>query len=432
MKTSIFTIVLFFAVCDLFAQQIFNSVNQVWNYALANNPQNNIYRLKIEAAEKNSNAAFSYIYPKISGGFSFQKNIDIPETPVPGELVGKPGQTAYLQFGQKYNFNAAITISKTIFDWQSRFLYKISEVNVQLRKAEKEYFEQTLKEQIAQIYYSSLIANEAVRISNHDFSISDTMLAIAKARFNEGIIDSFVFNQAQINFNNSFEKLENSLQYKTESLNSLKKFLGLKLDEKIELTENASSNEKQIQTEMFLSKSKFAELNRLQFDISKIEVSKAKSQFYPKIEVIHYFGGSQYQDEFKINPAEWNPNQYTALSISVPIFTGFMSKSQYDVAIIERQIAEQSYKDELQKSELEDLNLTSAYLSSLKIAETSKNTFIISQENVKLAKQKYVQGIFGLDDYLRVFDDYLIAENKYLNNLSNYLIKKATIDARKE
>jgi len=432
MKTSFFAIILFFSVCQLFAQQTFNSVNEVWNFALKNNPQNNIYRLKIDSAEKNSNAAFSYIFPKISGGVSFQKNIEIPETPVPGELVGKPGQTAYLQFGQKYNFNAAITISKTLFDWQSRFLYKISEVNVQLRTAEKEYFEQTIKGQIAQVYYAYLTADEAVKISYQDLAVSDTMLAIAKARFNEGIIDSFVFNQAQINFNNSCEKLENSLQYQTEYLNSLKQLLGLNSFDKILLTENISLNDKDIQKAIFLSKNKFTELNRLQFDISQIEVSRAKSLFYPKFEIIHYFGGSQYQDKFKINPAEWKPNQYTALSISVPIFTGFMNKSQYDVAIIEKQIAEQSYKDELRKSELEDLNLSSAYSSSLKIAEKSKNTFIISQENVKLAKQKYVQGIFALDDYLKVFDDYLFAENKYLNNLSNYLINKATIDARKE
>ena len=432
MKTSFFAIILFFSVCQLFAKQTFNSVNEVWSFALKNNPQNNIYRLKIDSAEKNSNAAFSYIFPKISGGVSFQKNIEIPETPVPGELVGKPGQTAYLQFGQKYNFNAALTISKTLFDWQSRFLYKISEVNVQLRTAEKEYFEQTIKEQIAQVYYAYLTADEAVKISYQDLAVSDTLLAIAKSRFNEGIIDSFVFNQAQINFNNSYEKLENSLQYQTEYLNSLKQLLGLKSFDKILLTENISLNDQNIQKAIFLSKNKFTELNRLQFDISKIEVSRAKSLFYPKFEIIHYFGGSQYQDKFKINPAEWKPNQYTALSISVPIFTGFMNKSQYDIAIIEKQIAEQSYKDELRKSELEDLNLSSAYSSSLKIAQTSKNTFIISQENVKLAKQKYVQGIFALDDYLNVFDDYLIAENKYLNNLSNYLINKATIDARKE
>lgn len=429
-KVVIIAILLLLPTINIFAQHTFSSLEEVWKYALKNNPQDSVYGLKIELAEKSSNAAHSYIYPKISAGFSFQKNITIPETPVPGELFGKPGQTSYLQFGQKYNYSTAITVSKTILDWQSKFQYKIAALGVTLCKTEKEYFEQTLKEQIAQVYYASLTANESVRIGYTDLSVSDTMLCIASARFNEGLIDSLAFNQAQINRNNMFEKLEKSKQYQTEYLNNLKQLLGLNSDETIILVENISIDNRINNENILLHSNKYIELLRLQNDISVIEVNKARARFYPKIDIVHYYGNLQYQDEFKLKSSDWKSNQYTGVSISIPIFTGFSNKARYDAAVIEKVIAENNYKDELRKSAFSDDNLTTAYLSSTRIAYRSKETFRISKENVKLAAQKYSQGIFALDDYLKIFDDYLAIENKYLNSVTEYLVNKATIEVR--
>jgi len=431
MKKAVIAILLFIPLANIFAQHTFNSVDEVWNYALKNNLQDSVYALKIELAEQNSKAAHSYIYPKVSAGFSFQKNINIPETPVPGELFGKPGQTSYLQFGQKYNYSAAITVSKTLFDWQSKFQYKIACLSVTLRKAEKEYFEQTLKEQIAQVYYAALTANEAVRIGYADISVSDSMLSIAQARFNEGLIDSLVFNQAMINRNNTFEKLEKVRQYQTEQINNLKQLLGLSSVDTILLTENIFINNKNDNAGNILPDNKYTELLRLQNDISGIEINKARAKFYPKIDIVHYYGSLQYQDEFKLKSSEWKSNQYTGINISIPIFTGFSNKAQYDEAVIEKDIAENNYKDELRKSAINDSNLSTAYLSSIRIAGKSKETFRISKENVELAAQKYSQGIFALDDYLKIFDDYLIIENQYLNNVTEYLVNKATIEARR-
>ncbi|MFA7421663.1 MAG: TolC family protein [Melioribacteraceae bacterium] len=430
MKKAFITILLLLPAVNIFAQHSFKSVEEVWNYALKNNPQDTVYSLNIASAEKSSRTAHSYIFPKVSAGFSYQKNITIPETPVPGELFGKPGQTSYLQFGQKYNYSAGITVSKSLFDWYARFQYKITELNVSLRKAEKEYFEQTLKEQIAQVYYASLTSIEAVRIGHADLSVADTMLAIAGSRFSEGVIDSIVYNQAVINRNNNFEKLEKSKQYRTECLNSLKQLLGLNPVDAISLTENISIDIKINDSEKLLPNYRHTDLLRLKNDITGIEVKKARARFYPKIDIVHYYGSLQYQDEFKLKSSDWKPNQYTCISISIPIFTGFSNKAQYDAAVIEKEIAEKNYQDELRKSDISDDNLTAAYTSSKRIVDNSKESFRISKLNVQLAEQKYSQGIFALDDYLKVFDDYLKIENQFLNNVTEYLVNKATIEAR--
>jgi len=60
----------------LMAQQHqFTSVEEIWTYALIHNPENSIYQLKIEQAKEDKRNANSYIYPKITAGFSGQKTL---------------------------------------------------------------------------------------------------------------------------------------------------------------------------------------------------------------------------------------------------------------------------------------------------------------------------------------------------------------------
>ena len=434
MKITIIIFVFLVQSVILQAQHVFKSLNEVWEYSLSNNPENTIYRLKIEQARQDKKTVNSYLFPKAAAGFSGQKSFEIPETPVPGELIGKPGETVYMKFGQNYSYNSGITVSKTLLDWQSMFQVKIAKLNVSLTEAQKDYYEQTLKEQVAQVYYASLVAVEALRITNKDKEIADSLCLIAKDRFEQGLIDGMVFNQAKINKNNVFEKFVQSEQYQVQCLYNLKLLLGLTVTDSLVLTENISAdNQWQLISET-VSNDKYTQLYSLQSDISKIETKRALARFTPKIDIVSYYGVQQYQNDFNLsfNSSDWKQNSYLGLSLSVPIFTGFSNKSQYKSAKISRSIAEKKLEDETRKSAINDSILLSNYFSSVQLSEINTETFKVSGNSLELAAQKYAQGLISLDEYLKVFDDYLTMENQYFNSLSNYLINKATIEARKK
>lgn len=423
-------------VSALQAQHTFTSLNDVWSYALSNNPESAIYQLKIKQAIQDKRNAISYLYPKVGLSFAGQRNIDIAQSPVPGELVGKPGETVYLKFGQNYAYNGGVTISKTILDWQSMYQYKIAKTNVALQCAEKDYYEQTLKEQVAQTYYATLTAMEAVTIGSRDLEIADSMLYLSTDRFNQGIIDALTLNQAKINRNNVLEQLEQSKQYQQEYINNLKILLGLSVEDTLQLQEKVETTvigtNDNIST--VASNTLYTEPYRLQAEIARYEQKKAIARFAPKIDVSHYFGGTQYQSSFDLSlkSADWKPSKYFGLSISVPLFTGFSNKSQYSAAKISRSIAEKGLQNEIRKSAINDSTLLNGYYASIYRAQAATESYKISGSNISLAAQKYAQGLISLDEYLKVFDDYLGVESQYLNRLSDYLINKATIEARKK
>ncbi len=414
------------------AQQTFGSLDEVWKYALDNNAGNHVSQLAIEEAAQEKKSAGSFILPSIGADVNTQDNIDIPETPVPGELVGKSGETVYLKFSKHYNYNAGLTLNYTILDWQSVYQSKIAGVNLQLKKADKAYFEQNLKEQLSQVYYAALTAQKSVEIGSEDLSSADSLLQHARDRFKEGTSDAIEVNQAAINRNSIFQNLESSKQYQDQCLNNLRSLMGMKAGEKIVLTEKLSPPVTDKMLEKPVPDIKYLETFKLQQQLSGFEEKKSKSVFLPKVGFKGYWGKYQYQDDLALSfsPDKWKPNSYIGMSVTIPLFSGFSNKSNYSAARLNRQIAVTTYRDEVRKSVINDSILYKQYLSSIHISASAGETFSLSAENLGLAWEKYKQGLLSMDGYLDVFNDYLSAESQYLNSLSEFLTKKATIESR--
>lgn len=412
-------------------QQVFQSLEEVWSYALKNNPENALYGLQVEKAVSDQKTASSALYPKIKGGISGQHNVSIAETPIPGEILGRPGEIEYVQFGLPFVYQANITLTKTLIDWQSIYQSKIAKTNTQLIKAEKLFYEQTLKEQVAQVYYATLTAQAVVQIAEKDLLLADSILMITSNRFQEGLIDVLTLNQARINRNSAFERLEQNRSYLYDNGLTLKSILGSTVGDSLVLREQI-----QITGTDLLSTVPTNELSikryEIQVEMTDLERRKALSNYSPKLDFISSWGKIQYQENFtfSLNSSDWQSNSYLGLNLSIPIFLGLANKHQLNSAKTANRIARLNYEEELRKSSITDKKLWSNYQSAYTLALSTRQSLQISAENVQLAYQKYSEGLISLDGYLAIFDDYLNVENQYFSRLSDYLVNKATIVSR--
>jgi len=435
MKTKSFLLIVIGLLVSgtLMSQHSFQSLDEIWNYALTHNVENQIKQLQVNQAVQDKKAAGSFLFPKITVGMNGQDNVDISETPVPGELIGKPGETVYMKFGSQYAYNAGIDVSYNLLDWQLIYQSKIAATNLELKKAGQSYFGQSLKEQLAQLYFASLTAEKAVRIGIEDLASADTLLSLIKDRFHQGITDEIAVNQAQIKRNSVYEQLESTRQYRNECLNNLKILLALDVNAELNLTEDLSVQALSDEPEELLPNHRLTEQFRIQDKLSEYETKKTKAASAPKIGFKAYFGNNQFQDDFSLSfkSSDWSPNNYIGMSVSMPVFTGFSNKSKVKSAKIDREITEYSYREQLRKSVINDSLLQQSYARSVKVSASSFETFQLSKKNIQLADLKYKEGLLSLDGYLKIFDDYLSAESQYLNRLSEFFTNKATIESRK-
>lgn len=409
---------------------VIKSVEDALEMAREHNVERAIYDYQQERAKKEHQLSKSYLLPTITGNFSAQNNLKLATTPIPGELVGQPGELVNVQFGQDYNYNAGLTATQTVFDWQSNMQSKIAKVGVQVTQVESELFDEKLKEQVALYYYTALISKKAVEINIKDRSLADSIQELTYLKFNKGLLDRSSLNQAVINLNNIEQNVWSNQRMLEQSLTQLSILLGTNATLALEDQDLMEFGFPVVEE---LSPDKNIELYDRQAEQSRLNVRQQQAAYLPKLTFVAYFGQQQFQNDFtfSLDGNAWTDYSYLGLNLSFPLFTGLANSNRTKIAKIEHTIAQKRLEDEKRQSALRDALLLKEYDLSLHASSSAHDNFMRYQNNAALSLQKYEQGIISLDVYFKVFEDYLRAENSYLNALTNVYSYYSTLLSRK-
>jgi outer membrane protein len=408
------------------------SLQETIALSVKNNPTQAIYQQQIKQALSNYKASKGYLYPNISGNFNAQDNLHLAVTPIPGILINQPGTTYYAQFGKKYTYNTGLTLNENIFDWSSVLQSAIAKNNIMLVELQQSSYLQSLKDQAAKLYFSILIGKASIKTNSEDLTLADSLVVLSKQRLSEGTTDALSVNQAMINYNNALQNKAQSHQVYEQGIENLKIVLGEKAFTELSLSEEIDLNAVKAPKMPGLQMDKNIEVYRQQFLISALQSKQQRSVAYPKLGLTGYFGAQQFKNDFGLsfNNDAWTGYRYIGLSLSVPLFTGFTNLNKYRSSIAQQQIAQLQYNTAKEQSAVNDRLLLKNYQDYTAMTIAAANSYQLYRSNVSLNRQKYQEGIINMDVYLRSFEDYLRAENTYLNNLSQLLSTQATILSR--
>jgi outer membrane protein TolC len=407
------------------------SLDTVIQLAYKSNLNQAIYQQQIRQAELNYKAAKSVFYPNISGGFNGTDNLSLPVTPIPGEIFGSPGTTIYARFGKQYVYDAGLTLNSNIINWTSVLQLKIAEKNVALAGLQDDAFRQSLKEQVARLYYSILIAKSALLINRRDRLLADSILALSRQKLDNGAADLPSVNEAVINSNTIRQNQEQSQQLLDQSTENLKILLGEKPSVELALTEDPDLDTLHFPDPPQLTADKNLAVYQQQSTLAGLQSRSQKTAFYPTLSATSFLGDQQYRDNFGLSFGNaWSSYRYVELTLTVPLFTGFSNKNKYKSSLVQKRILELQWESAAQQSEINDRLLVKNYADYLEMLKASANSFVLYGQNVTLNEQKYSEGLVSLDIYMKAFQDYLSAENVYLNNLSQLLSVKSTFLSR--
>lgn len=411
---------------------LLSSLPETISKALRTNPSQAVYRAQQQQAGFDTKAAKGALYPHAAGEFLGTDNLHLAVTPVPGELVGRPGTTYYVQFGKRYIYNPGLTLSQTIFDWQSVLQVQIAKGNGELNKLQQASFEQTLRAQVAQLYFAALIAQASLRTSHRDQLLADSLVALTQQRLAEGTTDALSVNNARINRNNIAQTSTQSRQLYDQSIANLKNLLGEKPAKEILLLETIDPDSPPETGLPALGQDKSLFVYQQQATIAAMQSRLQKAAAYPRLSATLYVGGQQFRNGFGLSfgKGAWSGYRYIGVDLTVPIFTGFTNSNRYRSQLAQQRVAQAQYENARLQSETADSLLLKNYGHFAELAKTSLLNFKLYGNNLQLTKQQFEEGVISMDGYLKAFQDYLAAENIYLNNLSQSLQAKATILSR--
>lgn len=409
------------------------SVEQAIQLAKEHNPDAHVYEWNSRIAEQELKACRSQFIPTVSAGFSGQQNLELPVTLLPGEIFGMPGQTIEARFGKEFNYSAGITASETLLDFQTIFAVKQAKVNVTASETNTAVYLQKLAEQTTLFYYRTILTRELIGVQEEDLKAAGQLLSLTEEKFNSGLADQYAVNLARINHNRIRMSLLSNRNLYEECMTQFRVLLGVRQDEVLELNENIDlkkfafpAGESPLQPDL---QPYYYQLMVQQADYS---VWQARSSYYPRLTINGYFGKQQFQDDFRLSVAgdEWSDKSYWSVNLVVPVFNGMVSHHKIKSAKLARLQAEETFRREQENSVAQDKLLLTEYRNSSLSAETAKESYLLAADNFRLAGQKYEQEVMSLDNYLRVFEDYLSATAVYLNSLSTACTFYATILSR--
>jgi outer membrane protein len=430
---------------------VFHSVSEAWAAAVRDNPTQRIYRLKNGQLTDDYRAAKSYLLPQAGLAFTGQDNLKLSVTPLPGVIFNQPGKTIYLSLSKEYIYNAGLTVSENVFNWQSVFQSNIAKENITLNSLQQAAYEQNLKTSTAQYYYSALIAASSLRISGRDLQLADSILTTVRGRYDQGLVDLTAVHTAEINVNNVRQNIYQSRQLYDQGLQNLKLLTGctnqqsLILDQSLAIDSlsdnpiaenpnpaNPNSPPGPESTPAKVGPDKNLDVYAANTRIADLQGKFQRAAFYPTLSLDAFVGSQQYRDNFGLTFGDgaWNDYRYLGLNLNVPLFTGFYNRNKYRSATVQARINAQQYRDAIDQGRISDSLLINTYDNYRLIVQASGRNLLLYRENLLLSRQKYEEGLISIDVWQKTFQDYLVAENTHLNNLSSLFSALASIISR--
>jgi len=406
------------------------SLKEAQNYALKNNRDVKNAGLGIEAANKQLWEVAATGFPHIEFSAKYTKMIDIPTQLIPGEIFGgEPGTTIPVQFGKPHLANYGITVSQLIFNGSYFVGLSASKIYLQLAEENREMTEWEVKALVTNTYYLILVGEETrdiiVRTLDNLKQTQKEIVALNKEGFNE---ESDV-KQIQISVN----ALENALSSINQQIGVSYKLLnyqmGLPLDRSVVLTEDLELIIKQLDIKSSLSMAFNVEENigframRSQAKLSELSYKNELATFYPTFALFASFQRDAQRDEFTIFDwkKKWYPTSLVGIQMSWPLLKGGARIFRAQKAKIELRQAENKLVD------VQD-GLRLAHSRARSALEAARDKYTNARDNRDLAleiydinQQKYREGLVSSLELTQAQNQYLNAEQNYLQNLADAL-----------
>jgi outer membrane protein TolC len=408
------------------------TVDEARTYALAHNYGQKKQQLNSAYMREQQDISEAYLYPSLSATMAGQYNIDIGETPVPGELVGKPGETVYTTFGKAYTYTAGLNVTYNLLNWTSIYKAKTAAARVKLAEANNRYYTQQLNELVGQTYYAAITSVQAEKLWEQSLQASDTLLILTRKKMEEGISDQFDLNQALLNKLQLAQQVERTKAYTNDVLKQLKTLLGMDYSEQLVFSEVMEPLEIGSTGTRTIASDRKSDAMKQEVEVARLETKSALAGFTPQLSIKGSFGANQFSNDFNfsLQADDWHQSNYVGVSMSIPLFNGFANKSTYEAAKIQQQLSQTAYQEELIKAQLETDNLIGRYHATWAVVQGSYEKINLSHENLQLAREKYEQGLFSFNEYLTQFQSMLSIQSQFLSDLSDFRLVKATIDSR--
>ncbi|MET3114500.1 outer membrane protein [Pedobacter sp. CG_S7] len=409
---------LFFTEVASAQQQL--TLKQALNYAVENSENIRKSRLDIDGGRFKTEEIRSQALPQLTGNSSLTYN------PIIGQLV--IGDQSF-QLGKKWNANAGIQLNQQLFNQQVFTGLQAAKKSERYYNLSAELTEEQIIEQVANTYYQVLVNRQKLNVIDTNIKNVKVVENIIANQYKNGLARKIDVDRIKVNLTNLQTQQEQTQNAVTQLENQLKFYIGMpvhtaivlpltELSEAITLPELADSVSLDGRTEI--------KLLNVQQDLLKLQRKAYVSEYYPTLALtgnLSYTGQSDKFDLFKSNgSAFWYNASAIGLTLKIPIFNGFATRSRIRQADVELKKAAEDRRQTTNSLNMAYENAKISIRNSISTINTQRENVMLAQEIYKSTQNNYNNGLAVLTDLLDTENALTEAQNSYTQALLNYKV----------
>jgi len=416
-----FVSILFLLECSLYGQAIY-SLDDCIRIALENKPDVKIARLRVQSSIAERRGSLSNILPRVSYslGYLSQGSYIDPIFDMPTS--------------EKEFHSAGISLSQNIFDG-GQWWNQIASANSAYRYSRELEMETrvTIVLNVKQAFYQYLKDLQLLDVTEQSVELAKQQLELVRHQYEVEAVARTDLLKQQVQLGNMEVEFLNQQAVTRNSFNQLANAMGLGVGADFSVVDSPGPISPPVKSfDVLLEKAKRDNptlmTQQTQITNSELGLKIARANYFPSLSLsMGYDGSSTMLDELYSDDKRWRLQ--TRLSISYPLFTGFLQSTQVEVAKVDYKIEQENYQNLLRDLEVE-LDFTVEQLVNLgKMIPIFEETKKSAEEDLRLAQERYNLGAATILDVLDSQLSVTSANSSLVRAIYDEKILRAQLDA---
>jgi outer membrane protein TolC len=393
-------------------------------YALDNNVKVRKARLDIEGGRYKVQEVRAQALPQITG------NAGLTYNPIIGQLVANfGGQTQAIRMGQNWNSSAGVQLSQQLFN-QTVF------TGLQAARSSEEFYnltaqltEEQIIELVANTYYQVLVNKQQLGVVETNIKNVKVVEKVTASQYENGLAKKIDVDRIKVKMTNLETKRVQTINAITQQENQLKFAMGMSVTTPITLPNSELTEVRQLpvfaDTVGLANRTEIKLLNN-QDKLYALQRKAYLAEYYPSLSLTGNYTYSSQSDSFDFLSSNRAAIGFGAssvgLSLKIPIFNGFLTRSKVRQANVDIDKLKQDRIEKTNELNLAYENAKIELKNSISTINSQRKNAELAQEIYQSTQNNYNNGLATLTDLLETEDSLTEAQNSYNQALLNYKI----------
>lgn len=401
------------------------SLQAAMDYAVKNNAAAKNARLDVLIQDAQNKQTTAAALPQLNGKGEFTQFFDLQKAFLPGEFLGQPGTFVPVAFSPKYSATASATGSQLLFDGSILVALQARNTVMELAMKKGRLTEEYLRYNVQKAYYGIVIAQRQISIVSNSLTYLRKVAADMQKMKEGGFVEKIEVDRTTVQVNNLATDSLKAASMLLVSEQGLKFAMGMDINTPIILSD--TSVEKTLENGLLLANTPVDHNNRTELSLlntaQKLNTYNLKRYRLAALPTLaaagslgYNYGANTFQDitTFKNTYQFFS---FGALTLNIPIFTGFKRTNQVREAKLNIDKTNNSIDSTRLAIDFEVGSSRATFKNSLLQLESQQRNLELAGTVVELAQKKYNAGVGSNLEVNQAQTELLKAQGNYFSSL---------------